>query len=70
MICAITRACAIPAALLLAALAGPSAAGPADGPAAAPPRIAVPPFDFTDASAGRAPAGDGALHPAGARPGG
>lgn len=55
MICArtrtMTRACAIPAALLLAALAGPSAAGPA----AAPPRIAVPPFDFTDASAAAPP---------------
>ena len=55
MIRAITRACAIPAALLLAALAGPSAAGPAAGPAAAPPRIAVPPFDFTDASAAAPP---------------
>lgn len=55
MIRAITRACAIPAALLLAALAGPSAAGPGGGPAAAPPRIAVPPFDFTDASAAAPP---------------
>ena len=50
-----SRACAIPAALLLTALAGPSAAGPAAGPAAAPPRIAVPPFDFTDASAAAPP---------------
>lgn len=47
----LTRARAIPAALLLAALAGPSAAGPAE----APPRIAVPPFDFTDASAAAPP---------------
>lgn len=49
---AIPHACAIPAALLLAALAGPSAAGPF---AAGPPRIAVPPFDFTDASAAAPP---------------